>query len=170
MKLNKKDFIFARARNIGIELAEAEFARIKTKADEAAKNKVRIYLDEYGNEVHVRGPLVDRVRKIESLSERIARYDRLAASVRASRAAMMHAMGEMFTDEADEDPNDDSLLDNVPEKDDFGEDHYIKQPAAPEKGEAAANGSAALSGDEPVTQPSAPAESAIEADGETVEE
>lgn len=170
MKLNKKDFIFARARNIGMELAEAEFARIKTKVDNAAKAKVRIYLDEFGNEVHVRGPLIDRVRKIESLPERIARYDRLAASVRASRAAMMHAMGEMFTDEAEEDPNDDTLLDNVPERDVFGDEHYVKQPAVPEKGVATANGSAALSGDEPVTQPSAPAEPAIIADGETVEE
>lgn len=121
MKIKKEHFIMARARNIGQKLAEQEFERLSKIASKKDEKKIKIYLDEYGNEVHVKGPLVDRVRKTESLAERIARYDRLSAAVAASRASMVHALGDMFTDEPDEDPNDDTLMDNVEIRDDFGE-------------------------------------------------
>lgn len=120
MKIDKKHFILSRARNIGKVLAEEEFKLLQERA-KARVSTVKIYLDEYGNEVHVKGPIVDRVRKVETLQERIQRYDRLAAAVRASRASMMHAMGEMFTDDPDEDPEDDSLLDDTPSRDEFGD-------------------------------------------------
>lgn len=167
MKLDKKAFIFARARNIGHTLAEEEFKRLQERA-KSKKSDVKIYLDEYGNEVHVKGPIVDRVRKVETLQERIARYDRLAASVRASRASMSYLMGEMFTDEDDEDPYDDSSMSDVVMKDDFGDDIPVKSPAKQEM-TPADDGSADLSGDEPVSQPSSKEEPAIKADGETVE-
>ena len=121
MKIKKEHFILARARNIGQKLAEQEFERMSKLVSKKDEKKIKIYLDEYGNEVHVKGPLVDRVRKTESLAERIARYDRLSAAVAASRASMVHALGDMFTNEPDEDPNDDSLMDNVEIRDDFGE-------------------------------------------------
>lgn len=121
MKIKKEYFILARARNIGQKLAEQEFERLSKIASKKEEKKIKIYLDEYGNEVHVKGPIVDRVRKSETLAERIARYDRLSAAVAASRASMAHVFGDMFTDEPDEDPNDDSLMDNVEIRDDFGE-------------------------------------------------
>ena len=120
MKIDKKDFIFSRARNIGNVLAAKEWAKLQSLA-RARVSTVKVYLDEYGNEVHVKGPIVDRLRKVESLEERIKRYDRLAAAVRASRASMMHVMGEMFTEDPDEDPEDDSLLDDTPIRDEFGD-------------------------------------------------
>ncbi len=130
MKISKESFILARARNIGHDLANAEFERLSKSLSKSRNEKAKIYLDEYGNEVHVRGPLVDRIRKTETLAERIARYDRLAAAVSASRASMQFALGEMFTNDPEEDPNDDSLLDNTEVRDEFGE---VISPAAEPK-------------------------------------
>lgn len=172
MKLLKEQFIAGRIRHKTVELAEKEYTRLVKAREIRAKNAVNIYLDEYGNEVHVQGPLINRVRKVETLQERIARFDRLAAAVNASRQAMAFVANEIgvigvdkhgqpiFADGVIEDPADFDKLTDVPEIDAFGEVIPVAKPAQPEE-TPADNGGAGISGDEPVSQPSAPADPAM---------
>lgn len=146
MKIDKTSYIKSRARNIGMDAAVKEFDNILSKAKIAAADikkaiektpekangtaisfDVQMYFDEFGREVHVKGPIVDRVRKVESLKDKIARFDRLAVTVANSRN--MNHMIDMVTNAPDENVEDDSLLDDTIFKDDFGEDITpVKEP------------------------------------------
>lgn len=80
-----------------------------------------VYLNEYGSEVHVNGPNVVPVGKPESLREKIARFDALAARVRESRAIMAGLASELEPDDDDEDLLDDSFVDDGDDYDSFGD-------------------------------------------------
>lgn len=151
MKIRKEQFVLARARNIGQKMAEAEFDRMTKLVSDKKKDRVKVYLDEMGNEVHVKGPLVDRVRKTESLAERIARYDRLYIAVRANRQAMQ----SMLFEESEEGDDDYSSMEDVETRDDFGEivNTPQKEPeiGVQEGGQPAAPQSQA--GDKPTVEP-----------------
>lgn len=182
MKVDKDLYLKMRARNIGMDKAVKEFnsilARAKKQAEDIKKvqscqvddstgtvitMKVKMYFDEFGREVHVNGPLIDRVKKVETLQEKIARFDRLAAQVRNSRQNMHLAFGDMMTDE-EEDLEDDSLLDDTPIRDEFGDDITpVKRPEtgvqAGEEPAAATSQSGVQPTAEPVSEPeTAPAE------------
>lgn len=139
MKIFDKDFIAGRAKAMSAAVVEKKLAEYKKAAELRKKNASKIYLDEYGNEVHINGPVVETVHKVETLQERIARYDRLAAAVRASRQAMNFVANEMgvigvdkhgqpiFGKDVVEDPEDFEKLSDVEEIDDFGD--VIEKPA-----------------------------------------
>lgn len=129
MKVSMSDFIISRSKIKAAQDVQASFDAFKASIAKFAKNASKVYLNEFGNEVHVNGPKV-AVLKTETLREKIERLDRLAATVRANRAAMAqvyHDMGIVGVDRngnpviEDEDPNDFSLLDDVETKDEFGE-------------------------------------------------
>lgn len=129
MKISISDFLQGRAKIKAAQDVQASFDTFKASIAKFAKNASKVYLNEFGNEVHVNGPTV-AVLKTETLREKIERLDRLAATVRANRAAMAqvyHDMGIVGVDRngnpivEDEDPKDFSLLDDVEQRDDFGE-------------------------------------------------
>lgn len=83
----------------------------------------KVYLNDVGSEVHVQGENIARVSKTESLAEKIARFDRLAAYVRQSRAAQMLLSSDFEDGDGytDEELNDDSFADEQDPFDEFGE-------------------------------------------------
>lgn len=129
MKVSISDFIQSRAKIKAAQDVQASFDNFKASVAKFAKSASKVYLNEFGNEIHVNGPTV-AVLKTETLREKIDRLDRLAATVRANRAAMMQVYNDMGVVGIDkdgnpvveeEDPNDFGLLDDVEEKDEFGE-------------------------------------------------
>lgn len=170
MKIDKNAYLKSRARNIGMDAAVKEFDNILSKAKIAAADikkaiekepekangtaisfDVQMYFDEFGREVHVKGPIVDRVRKVESLKDKIARFDRLAATVANSRN--INHMIDMVTNAPDEDVEDDSLLDDIIIKDDFGEDITPTHQAIGEEQGGSQPAPTAKADGEPVSEP-----------------
>lgn len=123
---------------------------MKTLPD--VKSHSEVYLNEFGNEVHVNGPVAESLMKEETLQERIARFDRLADTVAAIRMARSMGLIEGETDEFEEDVNDDSLLDDIEIRDDFGDIVEKVSVAEPKNSASAAQTmpAASVSGDEPV--------------------
>lgn len=122
MEITKEIFYASRRKVEGIKVAQDSFKVSKsfdTKIDKSSNIPSKMYLDEYGREIHVRGPLVASTQKPESLREKIARFDRLAEQVRRNRALMFGLLQDI--EEDDEDVCDDKLLDDVVELDPFGE-------------------------------------------------
>lgn len=129
MKIISTDFLLGRAKINAAKDVQASFDAFKASIAKLAKNASKVYLNEFGNEVHVNGPTV-AILKTETLREKIERLDRLAATVRANRAAMAQVYSDLGVVGVDrngnpvveeEDPTDFSLLDDVEIKDEFGE-------------------------------------------------
>lgn len=129
MKISMSDFLQGRAKIKAAQDVQAAFDNFKASVVKFAKNASKVYLNEFGNEVHVNGPTV-AVLKTETLREKIERLDRLAAVVRANRAAMSQVfedMGVVGIDKdgrpviEEEDPTDFGLLDDVEQRDEFGD-------------------------------------------------
>lgn len=118
----------------------------KTKTVDLSASK--IYLNEAGNEVHVSGPLVANLHESETLAQKIARFDRLAAMVRQNRAIMQSVLNEDDDyEESDEELLDDSFADDVSSDfDDFGDPIANDNPSPV----------GATNGDEPAGKPAAP--------------
>ena len=166
MKVSISDFIQSRAKIKAAQDVQASFDNFKASIAKFAKNASKVYLNEFGNEVHVNGPIV-AVLKTETLREKIERLDRLAATVRANRAAMMQVYNDMGVVGIDkdgnpvveeEDPNDFSLLDDVETKDEFGESLLDDVETKDEFGEVVANSNKKPSADAdaPAGEPAAP--------------
>lgn len=123
-----KDFIFVmqHKKASGIEAAKSMLKEMKEEASKV-KDHDKVYINVYGNEVHVKGPSVVTLAKPESLAEKIARFERLAEQVRINRSLLQGLVQEIVDDE---DPNDDDNLDDVKDYDDFGEviekDYVVK--------------------------------------------
>lgn len=129
MKVSISDFIQSRAKIKAAQDVQASFDSFKASIAKFAKNASKVYLNEFGNEVHVNGPKV-AILKTETLRKKIERLDRLAASVRANRAAMSQVFDDMGIVGIDkdgrpvieeEDPTDFGLLDDVEQRDEFGD-------------------------------------------------
>lgn len=128
MEITKEIFLASRRKVDGIAAAAVSFPEPLAEDSEVDVSDIpsKMYLDEFGREIHVRGPLVAQVGKPESLREKIARFDRLAEQVARSRAIMMSTVDE-FGPDVDEDPDDDSFLDDIDETDPFG-DPIVAEP------------------------------------------
>lgn len=151
MEITKEIFLESRRKVDGITSAKVTaFDNVrKAKSEEQPK---KVFLDVYGREIHVNGPLVASTSKPESLREKIERFDRLAERVRMSRAIMMDTLDEF--DGPDEDPDDDTLLDDTPELDPFG-DPIVAEPTPVKPAPA-----------EPATKdPVGPADTRVDANG-----
>lgn len=148
--LDKKTFVCMYKKAIGASQAAKMFDEAQSIQKEQ-KTHSEVFLNEFGNEVHVNGDMAASMLKGETLKERIARFDKLAATVAALRLARFAEDPDHF-DEFDEDVNDDSLLDDIEIRDDFG-DKVEKPSSAEQKDSASAAQSmpaASVSGDEPV--------------------
>lgn len=129
MKISMSDFLQGRAKIKAAQDVQAAFDSFKSSIAKFSKSASKVYLNEFGNEVHVNGPTV-AVLKTETLREKIERLDRLAATVRANRAAMAQVFDDMGVVGIDkngnpvveeEDPTDFGLLDDVEQRDEFGD-------------------------------------------------
>ena len=171
MKISVTEFLHGRAKIKAAQDVQASFDAFKASIAKFAKNASKVYLNEFGNEVHVNGPTV-AVLKTETLREKIERLNRLAATVRANRAAMAQVYNDLGVVGIDkngnpvveeEDPNNFSLLDDVEQRDEFGDivANSNKMPSA--------------DADAPAVEPAAPtakpaAEQAAEASVDDVKE
>ena len=129
MKILISDFLQGRAKIKAAQDVQASFDAFKASIAKFSKNASKVYLNEFGNEVHVNGPTV-AVLKTETLREKIERLDRLAATVRANRAAMAQVYNDLGVVGIDkngnpvveeEDTTDFDLLDDVEQRDEFGD-------------------------------------------------
>ena len=149
--LDKQIFIGMYKKAIGASRAAKMFEEAQSIQKEQ-KTHSEVFLNEFGNEVHVKGDLAASLLKGETLKERIARFDALAERVAAIRLARQ--VGILPSEDVEEDVNDDSLLDDVEIRDDFGDIVSVAEPAKPEKSvskETVPPMSAGdISGDEPV--------------------
>ena len=167
MKISAIEFLHGRVKIKAAQDVQASFDSFKASIAKIAKNASKVYLNEFGNEVHVNGPTVAFL-KTETLREKIERLNRLAATVRANRAAMAQVYNDMGFVGIDkngnpvveqEDPNDFSLLDDVEQRDEFG-DVIVNSNKKPSADAGAPAG-------EPAAPPAKPAEEqAAEASGD----
>lgn len=132
--LDKKTFVDMYKKAIGSSRAEKMFQEVQS-IQKDKKDHSEVYLNEFGNEIHVNGDMAASLLKGETLKERIARFDALAERVAAVRLARQ--MGILPSEDVEEDINDDSLLDDVEIKDDFGD--VIEKPTIAEKKESVAS-------------------------------
>ena len=153
MQLNKDDFIKSHAKAGGSKLAEQLYNRLQAKIKSLPECPLKMYLSATGGEVQVNGPGSQSTRKPETLQEKIARFDRLAVQVAASRA-VMHGLSQELTDDDDIDAEDDDFADII-EKDEFG-DVIGKPSVQPKAATNNASGQQSVDGDEP-SQVAAPA-------------
>lgn len=118
--MNKDEiFVAQHKKAMGEEKARKMLEDVK-KAYKSEEKPKKVYISVYGGEVHVNGPVVVQVEKPETLAEKIARFERLAETVRANRSLMSQLAHDIISDD-EEDINDDSLLDDVEDLDAFGE-------------------------------------------------
>lgn len=150
--LSDKIFVNMYKKAIGEAAAKKMLSEIR---DSLKKNEKpsKVYLNEFGAEVHVNGDVVASLSKGETLIEKIARFNRLEEQVAAIRFAQQNGMLPPF-DDFEEDVNDFSLLDDVEIIDEFGDKHIsVAQPAQAGNvtGSAgdASDGVSKVAGDEP---------------------
>lgn len=131
LKISMSDFLSSRKKISAAQDISSSFKHFQNNVKIFSEKAKKVYLNEFGNEVHINGPKVAIVQKTETLKDKVERLDRLAQAVRASRAAMMGIFEDMgvrgvdkngnpvFDDE--EDPDDFTLLDDVQQVDEFGD-------------------------------------------------
>lgn len=155
MQLNKADFIASHAKAGGVNLADKLYAQLQAKIKSLPDCPLKVYLSATGGEVHVKGSTTASLKKPETLQEKIARFDRLAAQVSQSRAINYGLAQELEDDDSEIDAEADDFEDIV-ETDDFGE--IVAKPAksAGQVPAGSANGSAQPAGDEPASEPAQP--------------
>lgn len=152
--LSKDVFVKMYSKAIGKAQAEEMYDNVVSMLPKEKKPS-KVYLNAFGAEVHVNGDVAAAMNKGETLQERIARFDKLAAQVAAIRYA--RAMGMLPEDDGpEEDVNDFSKLDDVEIRDDFGdvvENPSVAEPAlagnSTAAGSATDDGVDVVAGDEP---------------------
>lgn len=102
----------------------------------------KVYINVYGAEVHVNGPVVAFVKKTETLAEKVARFERLAANVKAQRQ-LMYSLAKDMLEEDETEEEAEKAMEEVESVDEFGERYVVKsQPklsfAEPKKGDEVA--------------------------------
>ena len=96
-------FIEIRKKAMGEDAAKKMLSLAK-KSVEGQVKPTKVYLNIYGNEVHVNGDVSASLSKGETLQEKIARFDRLSAQVSAIRLARQ--MGVLSLEDDDEEDID----------------------------------------------------------------
>lgn len=145
MQIDKELFEFGRRKAAGFVSAKARTLAVSDEEHDKA------YLNDLGSEVHVNGPKVANLDKPESLREKIARFDALAARVRESRAIMSSLAGQLESDDDDEDLLD---IEDGDDFDEFGE--IIEKPnlsTSPDDGDVSADKPAAPQQAGPASEP-----------------
>lgn len=143
MKVSLSDFAQAHKKTCGLAIAD-KF--IETAPELVSSDTFR--LSPTGGEIHSGEPIVDRLKRYESLQEKIARFDRLADAVAYNRLRMMQN-GQLGIDD-DDDPEDYGF-EQGEDLDAFGDPISV---AEPKKSDASASvppiPAEPISGDEPV--------------------
>lgn len=130
LKISISDFLSSRKKISAAQDISSSFKQFQNNIKVFSEKAKKVYLNEFGNEVHINGPKIAIVQKTETLKEKVERLDRLAQAVRASRSAMMGVFEDMGVRGIDkngqpvfdeEDPDDFSLLDDVQQVDEFGD-------------------------------------------------
>lgn len=115
MKVSVKDYLQSQKKAGLLDVVEKHLANLPS----ADKSKT-FYLSPTGGEVHLGESTVDRITKVESLREKVARFERLAARVRQSLPYGMELAKELAGE--DEDPDDFDFEDGE-YVDEFGDVH-----------------------------------------------
>lgn len=102
----------------------------------------KVYINVYGAEVHVNGPVVSFLKKPETLAEKVVRFERLAAAVKAQRK-LMYSLAKDVLEEDETDEEADKAMEEVESVDDFGDSYVVKSQthmnlAEPKKGDEVA--------------------------------
>ncbi len=126
MKVSINDLLKGQRKAGTSAFAEKIAAKVAIAAKEPTEEEVEkgipvktFVLSSTSGEIHRGESTVDRVSKPETLREKIARFDRLAARVRQDRQYLAMIGGEMLSPD-DENP-DDFDFDNGEYVDDFGD-------------------------------------------------
>lgn len=128
--LTEQDKIFIAQHKFmsGEEKAKKMLEDMKKTFSNKEKSAKKVFIDVYGAEVHVNGPLVASVNKPETLRQKIARFDRLAENVRLNRALLNElAQSGLFDDEIETDEESDKEIESVVDVDEFGDVHVKSQ-------------------------------------------
>lgn len=148
MKVSIEDIVQSQAKTGNKERVRKMLKKMFVVPDDV-KDEETFNLSPTGCEIHNGESMVDRLTPVESLREKIARFDRLAEQVMSNRAYMMRMAQEMAGD--DEDPDDFGFEDGD-DYDQFGD--LIESPIGEEPaGQARAPqkaGAPEKQGDEPV--------------------
>lgn len=136
MKVAIEDLLKGQRKAGTSAFAEKVAAQVAIDAKEPTKEEVEkgavvktFVLSPTGGEIHRGESVVDRISKPETLREKIARFDRLAARVRQDRQYLAMLGGEMLSPD-DEDP-DDFDFESGEIRDDFGD--VVEIPSQPVK-------------------------------------
>lgn len=111
-------FIEQHKQMLGSDKAKKMLESLK-KVSIDVKDAKKVYINVYGEEVHVNGPVAAALDKPETLAEKIARFERLAANVQAHRQLMASLVQEIVEDE--EDPMADKEMEEIESEDEFGD-------------------------------------------------
>lgn len=116
MKVSIVDLLKGQRKAGTLAFAEKFSAQVAIDAKEPVKGEsVKTFvLSPTGGEIHRGESVVDRISKPESLLEKIARFDRLAARLRQDRQYLAQIGGEML-----------SLDDENPDNFDFDDGEYV---------------------------------------------
>lgn len=129
MKVSIEDFLKGQRKAGTSAFAEKIAAQVAIDSKEPEKGEPlkTFVLSPTGGEIHRGESVVDRISKPETLREKIARFDRLAAKVRQDRQYLAQIGAEMLSLD-DEDP-DDFDFDDGEYVDDFGD--IVVTPSEP---------------------------------------
>lgn len=133
MKVAIEDLLKGQRKAGTSAFAEKVAAQVAIDAKDPEKDEpVKTFvLSPTGGEIHRGDSAVDRISKPETLREKIARFDRLAARVRQDRQYLAQIGGEMLS--PDEEDLEDFDFESGEIRDDFGDSVEIPtQPDEPE--------------------------------------
>lgn len=177
--LSKEDenFVAQRQTVCGKQKALEMLSNLKALHPETKEKPSKVYINIYGAEVHVNGPTVAPVTAPETLQQKIARFERLAESVRANRALLAGLQADFFADE-ESDEDEEKAMEEIDSVDDFGDHYVVKTQQHMSFGKQKDSGAAAtdnvsvsqsIEGDEP-SQVAAPSAAKLSQDSDMLED
>lgn len=118
-------FICQHKKACGEEAAKKMLETLKKKQPDV-KAATKVFINVYGEEVHVNPAPSMPLVKAETLAEKIARFDRLSAVVASNRSLLQEMAESGFFDDDEEDIMAEKEMEDVEEVDDFGEHFVVK--------------------------------------------
>jgi hypothetical protein len=154
MKVSAEHYLAAHRKSGKKDLVEKKMASDAILAKDPTKEEKELgifktfVLSPTGGEIHRGESVVDRISKPETLREKVARFERLAAKVRENRAYQYNMLQESFGPDTDGEENDFDFEDgdfvdefgdvHIPIADkraEIDEDDGEKSPAPKEQGD-----------------------------------